>query len=167
MPIDADYRTIITICVALTDPDLSEEEKWYVALRLFYDEIPDDAQTAAEKLAWFINAGQEETSGARLMDWEQDFPHIIAPVNRIIGHDIRGDAFLHWWTFLSAYMEIGECLFSQIVRIRDKQARGQKLDKVERDWVRRNPTMVRLKQKFSEKENALVDTWTKGVTGNG
>ena len=163
--IDADYRTIITICVALTDPDLDTQEKWYVALKLFYEDFDSitDLQEAAEKLSWFINAGEETEAGPRLMDWEQDFQHIVAPVNRIVGTDVRGLPFLHWWTFLSAYMEIGDCLFAQIVRIRDAQARGKKLDKVEREWARRNANMIRLKQKYSGAEDEAISAWVKGV----
>lgn len=78
---------------------------------------------------WFINGGeyedQMEKKPPRLMDWEQDFQYIIAPVNHVIGREIRADAYLHWWTFLSAYMEIGECTFAQIVRIRDAKSRGK------------------------------------------
>lgn len=169
IPIDADFRTIITIFTAFVDPELSDPEKWYVALNLFYEgELdPDQYQEAAEKFIDFINAGEpEKTSGPRLMDWEQDFNHIIAPVNRIIGHDIRGDDFVHWWTFLSAYQEIGECLFSQIISIRDKQAHGKKLDKAEREWANRNARLIRLKPKYTQAELDLLEQW-KGVMADG
>ena len=75
---------------------------------------------------------------------------------------------LHWWTFMSAYMEIGgDCLFSQIVSIRDKQARGEKLDKSERKWLRRNNDIIQLRQRFSDSENEIIDAWTKGVKADG
>ena len=68
---------------------------------------------------------------------------------------------LHWWTFLSAYMEIGgDCLFSQIVSIRDKQARKKKLEKHERDWLRRNGDLVRLKSQYTKEDEDLIKEWT-------
>ena len=70
---------------------------------------------------------------------------------------------LHWWTFLSAYMEIGgDCLFSQIVSIRDKKARGKKLEKYEKDWLRRNSDLVEFKVKYSDEENELAREWMGG-----
>ena len=54
------------------------------------------------------------------MDWEKDLSLIISPINKIVGHDIRLDSF-HWWTFLSYFMEIGECTFNTYVGIRNKK----------------------------------------------
>jgi len=48
---------------------------------------------------------------AKLADWEQDFPLIVNPVNRVLGYEVRDCEYCHWWTFLSAYYEIGDCLF--------------------------------------------------------
>ena len=67
---------------------------------------------------------------------------------------------LHWWTFLSAYSEIGDCLFAQVVRIRDKLARNKKLDKDEREWYNRNRRLVDLRQALSEREQQAVAQWT-------
>jgi hypothetical protein len=68
---------------------------------------------------------------------------------------------LHWWTFLAAYMEMGgDCLMSQIVHIRDKQAHGKPLDKQERQWLRRNRNLVELRPKFTSAEEDLIKKWT-------
>ena len=45
------------------------------------------------------------------MDGEQDFPFIVGPVNRVLGKEIQSLKYLHWWSFLSAYTEIGDCTF--------------------------------------------------------
>ena len=100
------------------------------------------------------------------MDWEQDFPWIVAPVNRVLGRDIREEMPLHWWSFLAAYYEIGDCTFAQIVRIRDAQARGRKLDKAEREWARRNGDLIRLKSRYAEADDDLLRAWTKGGVSN-
>ena len=133
------------------------------------ENIPREAlPEAAEQMNWFIDGGQKSQAqgGPRLMDWEQDFPWIIAPVNRVLGRDVREDAPLHWWTFLSAYYEIGDCLFAQIVRIRDAMARGKKLDKADRAWAKKNAALIRLETRYTEAENDLLAAWTKGGNPN-
>ena len=171
-PIRWEYRDILTILTALADPELDKQEKAMLGLLVFYPEAeripPGSLETALEKMRWFIDGGQsvKDKTGPRVMDWEQDFPHIVAPVNRVIGREIRGPEPLHWWTFLSAYYEIGDCLFAQIVRIRDAQARGKKLTKQEREWARRNADLIRLETKYTEAETDLLETWTKGGSSN-
>jgi hypothetical protein len=99
------------------------------------------------------------------MDWAQDFPYIIAPVNRVVGQDVRtirneqGEKHFHWWSFLAAYMEIGDCTFAQIVRIRTMQAKGQTMDRTDREWCRQHPELVTMKQHYTAEETAVLSEW--------
>ena len=93
------------------------------------------------------------------MDWSQDFRYIAAPINRVLGKEIREMEYLHWWTFISAYYEIGDCLFAQIVRIRSLKAKGKPLDKTDQEWYRDNRELVDLKTSFTEAEDAVVNAW--------
>lgn len=168
--IRSDFRVILDIMEILNSTELNERERGFLTLLFFYTDFqnipPECYQEALKRCFWFINGGHdEEESGRkqpRLMDWEQDFPYIIAPVNRVIGHEIRADDYLHWWTFLSAYMEIGECTFAHIVHIRDARNRGKKLDVSDREWYRRNQNLVDLKQKYTSEEEALLKLWGGG-----
>lgn len=163
--IRSDYRAILDICIAISDPEMNEQDKALVALLIFYphyETIPrEHLQEAVEKCYWFINGGTDDAGqkGPRLMDWEQDFQYIVSPVNRVIGQEIRSTEYLHWWSFLSAYMEIGECTFAQIVSIRDKQQRGKKLEKHEREWLQRNRHLVDFKRKYTEAEDDMLKGW--------
>ena len=65
--------------------------------------------------------------------------------------------YLHWWTFLGAYMEIGESLFSQILNVRIKKAKGKKLDDWERDFYKENKNLIDLDVKYTEEEQAERD----------
>lgn len=164
-PIRTDYRDILNLCVALSDPELSQEDKAIVSLVAFYptiDEMPEtEYEEAIKECFKFINAGQEDEQkqSPKLVDWEQDFQYIVSPINRVIGKEIRSVEYLHWWTFLSAYYEIGDCLFAQIVRIRDAQARGKKLSKEDREWARKNANLVRFKNTFSQAEEDAISAW--------
>lgn len=68
---------------------------------------------------------------------------------------------VHWWTFLGAYNNLGDCTFAQVVRIRDKKARGKTLEKDEREWYRRNSDLVNIKNKLSQEEETTISTWLK------
>ena len=167
--IRSDYRAILDICTALSDPDLEYWEKCYTACSIFYaDDIPKDVKKAVEECFRFINMGQEDTGRKKpvLMDWEQDLPFIIAPVNRVAGTEIRALEYLHWWTFLSYFYEIGgDCTFAQIVSVRSKLNKGTKLDKVDKEWLRDNPDLVRIKRKYSTSEKELLKQWGSGNGG--
>jgi len=49
--------------------------------------------------------------------------------------DIRSLPFVHWWTFLGLFGEVGEGLFSAVVDIRRKIGKGRKLTKYEREFL--------------------------------
>ena len=67
---------------------------------------------------------------------------------------------MHWWTFIAAYYEIGgDCTFSQIVRIREKLAKGKTLDKSDREWYRSNRHLVDFKTEYTTQENELCKLW--------
>lgn len=166
--IRSDYRAVLDICTALSDSELNDEDKAFVVLGIFYpdfEKMPQDHyQQAIEKCFWFINCG-DETQNRRtpkLMDWEQDFRYIVAPINRVVGQEVRAVGYLHWWTFISAYYEIGDCLFAQIVRVRDKKAKGTPLDKEEQKFYRENQQMVDFKAKYTNAENELLKLWGGG-----
>lgn len=164
--IRTDFRAALDICAALVDPELSDDERYIAALFIFYPEFPDMPQEhyaeAMKRCAWFIDGGEnygQRRSGPRLMDWEQDFSQIVAPINRVMGQDIRGLDTLHWWTFLAAYYEIGDCTFAQIVRIRDLKARGKPLSAEERRWYNNNRDLVDLKTRYTEKDKETEKMW--------
>ena len=166
--IRSDFRAALDIIIALNDQELKDNEKMLVALYIFYpefDEMPSEhCREALRQCFWFLNGGQEDSpeqkSPVRLMDWEQDFQYIVAPINRVVGKDIRGIEHMHWWTFVSAYYEIGECLFAQIVRVRGLLKKGKKLDKTDREFYREHRDMVDIKTKYSDAEQDVLAAWT-------
>lgn len=163
--IRSDYRAVLDICTALSDPELSQQEKSYVALDIFYPNFekmpPEHYQEALKQCFWFINCGEEKEKKKtpKLVDWAQDFNYIAAPINRVVGREIRSMKYMHWWTFVGAYMEIGDCTFAQIVRIRDRKAKGKSLDKQDAAWYRDNRNLVDLKHTYSDQEKSLLEQW--------
>lgn len=164
--IRTDYRVILELLEVLNDPDFSDEEKAQATIvTIFPDwEQITDYQEALKQSIWFIDMGQPiGKKSARLVDWEKDYPYIIAPINRVLGYECRSVEYLHWWTFMGAYMEIGgDCAFSQIVNLRSKIAKGKKLEKYEREWLRQNRELVNLPQRYTAEDEEMLKKWTGG-----
>lgn len=160
---NSDFRDILEIFKVLSDPDLLDIEKVAVAFSLFYkdDKYSVNPNQAMTEMFSFINMKEPEEHSDNnqkpLYDWEQDFNIIVAPVNKILGFDCRGKEYLHWWTFLSAFMDIGECTFSTYVAIRDKLNRGKKLEKYEEKIYKDNKDKILLKKKVDTTTQSLMD----------
>ena len=161
--IRSDYRAALDVFLALTDAELDNYNRAMELLEILYvDEIdPEDWQEAIDQGLWYLNGGEEERNqkSPKLVDWSQDFNMIAAPISKVVGEDIRGKDYFHWWSFLSAYTEIGDCLFAHVVAIRDKRARGKQLDKQEREFYRRNREIIDIKTKLTENEEAILSDW--------
>ena len=159
-----DYRVVLDVICSLNDNELTEEEKVKCALFIFYEDVSkiDDFEIAIKEMFRIINGGEVEEQAQenkpKLMDWEHDFPVLVAPINRVLNCEIRAVDYLHWYSLLSAYMEIGECTFSTIVSFRSKKAKGQKLDKWEIDYIREHRKMVELPQKLTAEEEELLNS---------
>lgn len=166
--IRTDYRVILDILSAMNDPDIFEPgmtenemqtEKVLTMLQILYIDFdrmpPSDWKEAAEKACDFIDCGIKDDGSPkpRLMDWDQDAPIIVPAVNKVCKSDIRSVKYMHWWTFFGYYMEIGECMLSTVVSIRDKKRRGKKLEKWEQEFYRNNRKLVDLKSKKVERSD--------------
>lgn len=157
--IRTDFRVVLLIFQALNDPELSEQEKASVILgSLYKNEFPEDLQEAINKAAWFMDGGQTfKGSEKRVMDWEQDEQMIFSAVNKVAGYETRAKEYIHWWTFLGFFNEIGEGLFSTVVNIRKKRNKGKKLDKTEEEFYKHNREVVNLKRRLSKEEQRELD----------
>ena len=161
-PVRTDYRVILEIFVMLNDPDLTDGDKVESLMQMFYVERPSDTKVAMDAFSSFIDPRPKKTSKRpSLVDWEMDFDLIAAGVNHVLGQECRSLPYLHWRTFLGAYMEISpDSLFSHVVSIRSILKAGKKLEKWEQAWYRKNRDLVDLPQKYSDKEKALLEEWT-------
>lgn len=162
--IDFSYKNVLEVINALNDESLLDEEKIYAAGLLFYFDYEsiseEDLEEAIEMMILFINGNRNyETVDNKkpLMDWKKDLSVIIAPINKIAGQDIRRNDDLHWWTFLSYFMEIGECTFNTYVGIREKKRKGKKLEKHEEEIYKQNKSAIDLDKKYDGKTQSALD----------
>ena len=149
LPIRTDFRDILSQFEMLNDPELTDKEKAYVCCRNLYEcEIePRDFVEAVEKIYWFINGGSIPKDERLIM------PSISKTVGVV---DIRELKYMHWWTFLGAFGEIGEGLLSTILNLRRKKAKGEKLEKWEEKYIRENRELIDILTK--EEQAALEET---------
>lgn len=160
---ECDYRMVLDCIEVLNDDELSQQAKIYCALYIFYEDVNkiDDFETATKEMFRVINNGEyaiEESEKPQVMDWQHDFKIIAPPVSRIIGYDVRTpNKYTHWWSFLSAYMEIGDCLFANVVSIRTKIQKGKNLEKYEREFYSENRNMIDLPKKLNSFEQQWLN----------
>lgn len=171
--IRTDYRDILKILKFFSDPNYDDVERWMICLRILFPqwrEIPtENMDEIYEKVREFLDMGMVNPDDGRkkpsLMDWDQDAKLIISSVNKVVGHDIRGDEYMHWWTFLAAYMEIDEGAFSNIISIRHKKAKGKKLEKWEQEFYSENRGLIDIKKKYTKEELEEQERWKALLDG--
>lgn len=166
--IRTDYRNVLQIFEVLNDKDLENADKWIVAVYLlFYNFESTDAvveavksgfdfKEAVNQIIWFINAGKQNKKTDKRekpsYSWQQDEQMIFSAVNKVANKEIREVDYMHWWTFLGYFNEVGEGTFSFVVGIRNKINRGKNLEKHEKEFYSRNKEIVDIKQPLSEEE---------------
>lgn len=159
IPIRSDYRIALIIIQAMNDPDLNNQEKSFIMLDALIGirNIPDGAyREAIEKSMWFLNGGKDNDEKKRavpqLIDWQQDEQMIFSAVNHIAGKELRSVEYCHWWTFLGYFNEIQDGLFSTVIDIRSKRARGKKLEPWEKEYYIRNKDIVDIRKPETTEE---------------
>lgn len=165
--IRSDYRVALDICATLSDPSLKNWERAAALLVLYEDAgtIPrDDLEESLKQSSWFLSCGDglSNKPTPKLMDWEKDFKWIVAPINRVAGAEIRAVQYMHWWTFISYYYEIGDCMFAQIVNIRNKKRKGKKLEKHEREFYNANRDAIDLGPQMTDADRDVLKTFLGG-----
>lgn len=155
--IRSDYRVALTIFQAYNDPDLSPVDKSLVCLQCLYEEMPHDIGAALEQARWFLDGGNRvklRELPVKTLDWEQDEGMLFPAVNRVAGCEVRAIRYLHWWTFLGYFSEMGECLYAQVLHIRQKRARCKPLEKWEVDFLNTHKELIVIREKLTAEEQA-------------
>ena len=140
--VHTDFRDVLEILRWLdgsADPALTDSERWYVALALFYRDFslmpPTKYREACEAMATFVAL-------------------IAAGTARAAGQDLRALPHLHWWSFLGWFDSIADGPFATVVALRDKLRRGKKLEPWEREFYRAHRAEVDLHRPASPEADA-------------
>lgn len=159
--IRSDFRVGLLILEAFSDPELTDYDKSVVCVDCLYEDTiePSSYDEALRQACWFLDGGDVTHSrvSARVIDFKQDEAMLFSAINKVAGKETRAEAYMHWWTFLGYFWEIGECSLSTVVGIRYKLARGKQLEKWEREYLRDNSERVKLKPRYTAEEQAEID----------
>lgn len=166
-----DYRMVLDVFSVLEDVELDQKERIISALIIFYEELNgiedvlalNDLESAISQMYEFFNGGKGDSGKKvrKLIDWEDDSALICSAINHVSGKEIRSEPYIHWWTFLSYYMSVGECVLSTVVSIREKTMSGKKLEKWEREYREENPQYFNWNHKTIDERDA--EEWLKSV----
>jgi hypothetical protein len=173
---DGDYRTILDIFTILEDTEIEKSERIMTALIVFYEDVNTvedishipDMEEAVIKMYDFFSAGRKEgkSTNYKLIDWKEDSAIIVSAMNDVVGREIRTENYMHWWTFISYYMAIGESTLSTVVSIRDKMMRGEPLEKWEKKYRSNNPQYFKWNSQTVEQKEAedwVLQQWNRGA----
>ena len=167
-PIETDYRNILVILLACADPDLEPAQQLEIMMRRLYrDRFKEILRISGKRLQvrpdllMRTEADAEKKPSKKLMDWEQDERILFPAINKVAGYETRSVPYLHWWTFAGYFMEIAEGTFSTVLGIRQKMAKGKRLEKWEQEFRRENKDLCDLKTRYTAEEQAEIDYWNK------
>jgi len=166
-----DYRIVLGAFSVLEDTELDQTERIISALMIFYEDLNEledvlalpNLEYAVSQMFDFFNGGKSDSSkkARKLIDWEDDSALICSAINHVAGKEIRLEPYIHWWTFLSYYMSVGECVLSTVVSIREKTMSGKKLEKWEKQYRDENPQYFNWNHKTIDELDA--EAWLKSV----
>lgn len=167
---ECDYRICLDCIKISKDESLSDQDKSFISLNVFYEDFYKikNYEEAIAIMVEIINGEEtpkfselnQEISDKKMpiADFNIDFPLYVAPLNAKLGYDCRRKEFTHWWTFLSAYKEIGDCYFAQVVNIRKKRYLDHRpLDKQEQRFYLENQKDVNALYKMSAEDEAFLN----------
>ena len=170
-----DYRIVLDCFSCLNDEELTKQEKLFACLIIFYEDFNklEDVITLEQETfnqlieqmySFFycneLNIGIKTSFKA--LDWDTDSQLVCAAVNKVSHMEVRTVEYLHWWTFMGYFMEIGESVIATVVSIRSKIMKGKKLEKHEQEFRKNNPQYFvwdsRTEQQ-KEDEQAFKELW--------
>lgn len=158
--INSDFRVALLIFESYNDVELSDYEKTLVCLRCLYKIVPKNINKALKKAVWFLDGGdmpKSKQASKKIMDWEYDQSIIFPAVNKVAGYETRTINYLHWWSFLGLFNEVGEGLYSQVMNIRNKLAKGKSFEKWEREFYNEHKELINIKQRLTAEEQEELD----------
>lgn len=164
--INYDYRTIINILLSFEDTELTKDEQMYIMLKnLYKQDVPEnDIEEALKKGIKFIDGGVVEENKAnekRIYSFKKDGNYIFSGINQTHHIDLTEKTNLHWWVFLSLFMDMSaDCTFGELVYYR-KRKNENKLTKEEKEQYRKIKKLVDLDEKDNESIQARKDFFNK------
>jgi len=114
--INTDFRISILFELLMQDRTILDREKIYMALDLYYPQIPHNLEQAVDKMLWFYRCGKDDEddsvkngspAGSRkasmIYSFEHDAEYIYSAFLDQYGIDLQDIEHLHWWKFRALF----------------------------------------------------------------
>lgn len=170
--INSDFRTSILFELLMQDKSIKDNDKIYLALELYYPNIPDDINSAIEKMLWFYRCGKDLITSKRkgkgksdikIYSFEYDDDYIYAAFMDQYGIDLQDIKYLHWWKFKAMFKSLKEDTeIVKIMRYRSMDLSKIK-DKNEKAYYKKMQELYKIpvskneQEKLDEIEKALLN----------
>lgn len=174
--IDSDFRTAILFELLMQEKNVSDADKGYIALDMFYPVIPDDIDGAVDKMLWFYSCGKDyraKRSGVvqgadnvkRIYSFEYDDDYIYSAFLTQYGIDLQDIEYLHWWKFKAMFRTLSDDLeFSRIMEYRSIEINSN-MTKEQREFYRKKKELYALPLPSDEEEK--MDAITEALLNGG
>lgn len=114
--INSDFRTSILFELLMQDSSIRKEEKIFIALELYYPEMPPNINDSVEQILWFYRCGKDimESKGVgkgkstQIYSFEHDDEYIYSAFLNQYGVDLQDIKYLHWWKFKAMFKALKE-----------------------------------------------------------
>ena len=153
--INTDFRVAVRFEILLFNPELTDEEKAWKALELFYPVIPDNVEEAFEKINWFYSGVKEEGGSSEKSEigysYENDSEYIYAAFLDQYRIDLQRED-LHWWTFKALFKALKEdCDFVKIMGYRTIKITND-MSKEDKEFYKKMKKQYALPKRISKSE---------------
>lgn len=156
--INSDFKTIFKIMKLFEDVRISEQEKIYMALLMFYkNNLPEDLNAGFKELNNFISMGknQKNKNSKQLFSFDEDSSYIFSGFLKIYGINLA-KTNMHWFEFSLLFNELisSDCLFSNIVDIRGCKI-DENMSSEQKQRLLSNKKIFKLKSEKIKEQQAL------------
>lgn len=112
LKIDTNFRSFILFELLMQDRNIKKENKVFMALNIFYKEIPEDIKKAMDVILWFYMGGNIKKENKKnttknisnkIYSYEYDASLIYSAFLHDYGIDLNEINYLHWWKFKSLF----------------------------------------------------------------
>ena len=152
--IDSNFRTCLLIIRAFEDNLITWIEKQAILLSNLYITAPkqEHVEQAILKGTKFLDKsiGSTSVSGssdsAKYYSFTKDADLILAAFQQTHGLDLQNIPYLHWWHFLSLFLDLGsETMFCNLISLR-KRLKTNTATKEEKEMAREIEDLIQVEQ---------------------
>lgn len=161
--INCDFKTSIKFELLIQESELSQHNKVIEALKLYFDDVPKDINSAIDCVLWFYSCGKYEktrtTNGStgkqyanRLYSFNYDQKYIFSAFMQQYGINLASTD-LHWWEFRALFEGVSDnTIFGKILYYRGVDINSN-MSKSEQNRIRHLKEVYALPLTMAEQKN--------------